>query len=264
MNHELIERVKKVLVNPTASIGSLNELKALSLELNNNVVNIGCSDCVNDAILLLTNWIKQNNVDIDYRNSREKALTGDYRLKSINLFVQVYKSQDPKRQFELDECLRINREGKLFDRIIEITDRLTFREMFNLSKQYTEDINIFANSDIYFDETIRYSRFIPENDCWTLSRWDISGGMCILFDRKDSQDAWIFSGPVKELGYSDFNFGVAGCDNRIAYELRQAGYRVKNPSKDVHAIHLHESNYRTYDPTYRIPEPYHFVLPHRL
>lgn len=264
MNQELIERVKNVLVNPTATIGTLNELKALSLELNNNHVNIGCADCVNDAVVLLTNWIKENNVDIDYRDSRQKALNGDYYLKRINLFVQVYQSENPKRQSELSECERINHAGKLFDRILSITDRLTFRQMFDLSKEYPQDINIFANSDIYFDETIQYSRFMPANDCWVLSRWDVSGGMGILFDRKDSQDVWIFNGAVKELGYADFNFGVAGCDNRIAYELRQAGYRVKNPSKDVHAFHLHESNHRTYDPSNKVPEPYHFVFPHRL
>lgn len=79
--------------------------------------------------------------------------------------------------------------------------------MFELSKEYPNDINIFANSDIYFDETILHARYMDKNTCWALSRWDDLNDKCVLFDRKDSQDAWVFVGEVKKLNYADFTFG---------------------------------------------------------
>jgi len=262
MDSELINRVKEVLINPHSSIAKLNELKDLCYQLcNKHVVNIKCSDCIREGMMLLTNWIKINKVDIDYKPSLHKALMGEYEFKSINLFVQVYKSDNVERQKELDDCYKTNEKSKLFAKIIPITERLTFEQMFALSKEYPNDINVFANSDIYFDETILHARYMDKNTCWALSRWDDLIDKCVLFDRKDSQDVWAFVGEVKKLNYASFNFGVAGCDNRIAFELKSAGYRVLNPSKSVHAFHLHNSNFRTYNPTVKVPEPYHFIHP---
>jgi len=265
MDSELINRVKEVLINPHSSIKKLNELRDLCFELcNKHTVNIKCSDCIREGMMLLTNWIKINNIDIDYKASLNKALMGEYEFKPINLFVQVYKSDNEARQKELDDCYAINHRSKLFNKVLTITERLTFEQMFELSKQYPNDINVFANSDIYFDETILHARYMSKNDCWALSRWDDLNDKCVLFDRKDSQDVWAFVGEVKKLNYASFNFGVAGCDNRIAHELKSAGYRVLNPSKNVHALHLHNTNFRTYDANDKVPMPYHFIHPNYL
>ena len=83
------------------------------------------------------------------------------------------------------------------------------------------------------------------------------------FDRKDSQDVWVFNGLVK-ANIGDYYLGIAGCDNKLAFELKTARYTVLNPSKTIHAIHLHSSNYRTYDPKKTVPQPYHFIFPHKL
>src|SRR5204862_5215377 len=48
-----------------------------------------------------------------------------------------------------------------------------------------------------------------------------------------SQDVWAFEGPVKPVAFSDFALGKPGCDNRIAYELGQAGYEVLNPCLSI-------------------------------
>jgi len=171
MDNELINRVKEVLVNPNSSLAKLNELKALCYQLcNNHVVNIKCSDCIREGMMLLTNWIKLNNIDIDYKPSLQKALMGEYEFRPINLFVQVYKSDNKERQKELDTCYAINHKSKLFHKVLTITERLTFEQMFALSKEYPNDINIFANSDIYFDETILHARYMDKNTCWALSR----------------------------------------------------------------------------------------------
>ena len=257
-----IERVRSVLDNPHANLGKLAELKELCYELcNKHVVNIKCSDCIREAVLLLSNWIKINNIDIEYKETLRTAITGGYEFKPLNLFIQVYKSDNYERQKELDECYLINHKSKFFHKVLTITERLTFKQMFELSNEYPDCINIFANSDIYFNETILQSRYIKENTCWALSRWDINDkGMAVHFNRNDSQDVWAFNGVVKRVN-SDFNFGVAGCDNRVAHDLKQAGYQVLNPSKSVHALHLHNSNIRTYDPKVAVPQPYHFITP---
>jgi hypothetical protein len=148
-----------------------------------------------------------------------------------------------------------------FFNVIEIKERLTFNQMFELTKDFSNDINIISNSDIFFDVTILHVRWMRESDCYALSRWDYKDGNAILFNRKDSQDVWCFNGAVKCKG-GHFNLGVAGCDNKIAYDLKESGYTMLNPSKTIHAIHLHESNHRTYHVKDRLHEPFHFIFPH--
>jgi hypothetical protein len=260
MDIELINRVQDVLENPK---GNLNELNELSKKLCNNSVNITCSSCITDAVILLTRWLKENNTEAR-ANYLSKAMNGEYELKQINLFVQVYDYGNPDRQSELDSCLRINKGSGYFKKVIELKDRPTYQQLFHLTKSYPDDINIIANSDIFFDETILMTKFMDADDCYALSRWDYSSGnLSVLFDRNDSQDAWVFSGSVTKVVNCDFTMGVPGCDNRIAHCIKSAGYKVLNPSKTIHAIHLHETNLRTYDhTTQRVPEPYHFIKPH--
>lgn len=258
--------IKKVLDALKDPIKNRVEIKSLTYELcNGHIVNTNCGSCISEAVLLLSNWLRQQGHNNDYKS---RAIRGEYELKKLNLFVQIYESEKPDRQKELDECLRINKElnvnGVPYFNVIEISERLTFNQMFDLTANYKDCINIIANSDIFFNETILNARFIAPSDCWALSRWDYSDGKAILFDRKDSQDVWVFNGEVKG-NFGDYFLGVPGCDNRLAHDLKVNGYNVLNPSKSIHAIHLHETNYRTYTrETQAVPRPYHFVLPHYL
>lgn len=260
LNPEKIELVSKVLEKPTAQ---LHLLKSLAVELCNYNFNIRCSSCVTESVIHLGNWLKQQGKKNEFT---KLAMQGKYDLAPINLFVNVYKSENKERQKELDVCLKINKSlntnGVPFFNIIEIKERLTFKEMFKLAKE--NEINIFSNSDIFFNETILWSRFMHENEAYCLSRWDYkTGGVCELFNRKDSQDVWIFKGKVKENIGGDYQMGVRGCDNRLAFELRNSGYQVLNPAKTIHAIHLHQSNFRTYNVSSpAVPEPYYFIKPH--
>ncbi len=256
----MIEKVISILKNP---IANRIDLKSIVLELCNYSMNMNCGACISEAVILLGNWLKLNGHDNNYKS---RAYNGEFELKKINLFVQVYQSNNEARQKELDACLRINKElnvnGVPYFNIIEIKERLKFNEIFELIKQYPNDINIIANSDIYFNETILSCRFMNKNDCYALSRWDYRNGLAKLFYRKDSQDVWIFNGAVNCNG-GDYHLGIPGCDNKIAYELMSNGYLVLNPSKSIHAIHLHNTEFRTYNnQTERIPEPYHFIFPH--
>ena len=260
MNSEIINRVQNVLSNPK---GMIKDLFELCKTLCNHTVNVNCSSCVTEGVMLLTNWVKENNIKIEAQKYFVKAVNGEYEFKPINLFFQSYNCGNEERQNELDACCRINHKSKHFHKVFSLTDRLTYQQLFVLTQEYPDCINVIANSDIYFDETILYARFMGENDCYALSRWDyLESGVAVLFDRKDSQDVWIFNGAAKNIHNCNFNLGTPGCDNRIAYEIKQAGYNVLNPSKTIHAIHLHNSQLRTYDNKDRISEPYHFIFPH--
>lgn len=124
-------------------------------------------------------------------------------------------------------------------------------------------VNVIVNSDIFFDETINLARIIKPNQCYALTRYDWNGnGHARFLNRADSQDAWIFRGRIKKEMYSDFCLGVPGCDNRIAYEIKKAGYIILNPSKSIHALHYHASGERSYtSKTEPVAKPYHFVPP---
>ncbi len=170
----------------------------------------------------------------------------------VNLFFNYYKSED--RQHEIDLCLENNR--KVFDRVILLEGRPTFSEVFAMMRSYPDDINVFCNSDIYFQETESLKN-IKHNECYALTRWNKDGSELKFFGRVDSQDAWVFKGPVREVK-ANFTAGLWGCDNRLVFELQNAGYKVLNPSLSIVTVHLHEvdnrNQIRTKDNT--VPPPY--------
>lgn len=205
-----------------------------------------------------------------------------------NLFTTWYDCGNAERQKELDHCLRMNVESRLFDEIHLYVDDETklpewTEQKVNLvtgvsgKPKYSDFIllinsvfltlpsdstNIIANTDIIFDETIKLADNMPDDTCYALSRWEME-----TFDTKlhyqvqvygDSQDVWIFKGKIKPMEWTDFPIATRGCDNRIAHEIQKAGYKITNPSKSIKTWHLHISNVRDYIPAqgYAVPEPY--------
>jgi hypothetical protein len=147
--------------------------------------------------------------------------------------------------------------------------RPTFNDFFKVMDEaiFSEGINILCNSDIFFlDIDINLP---DEKTCYALSRWDyVNDNDFSHFCRADSQDTWIFKGNhnfrlKEEL---DFTMGVAGCDNRLAYELKEAGFNVLNPSKSIKTFHYHNSQIRNYiqngEVIQRVPPPYYLVEPY--
>lgn len=177
----------------------------------------------------------------------------------VNLFFNHY--QNPSRQHEIDACLSLNR--KVFDRVILVPDRPTFSQLFELTKDFPDDINCFCNSDIYFPDVSKLKE-IKHNECYALTRWDIVNGREKFFGRRDSQDAWIFRGTVKPIT-ANFTMGKWGADNHIAWLITNAGYALKNPSLSIKIIHLHEKDERQHLRTANntVPPPYHLIEPHR-
>jgi hypothetical protein len=184
----------------------------------------------------------------------------------INLIYNYYKDKNPARQKEIDFCLNKNLSNKNINTIvIESQDRLTYSYYFKKINSVTlpNDINIVCNSDIYLDDTILNCKNMAVDDCYALSRWDLkTNGSAELFNRPDSQDTWIFKGKIRSNLYGDIFLGMPGCDNRIAYEIVKAGYRLSNPSKTIKTYHVHSSNIRNYSKKHdTVPGPYKQISP---
>jgi hypothetical protein len=183
----------------------------------------------------------------------EKMTFPKHEQSKINLFFNWYK--DENRQKEIDKCLKINK--LLFDRVILVEGRPSFKELFELSKDYPNDINCYCNSDIYF-KCVEKLHNIQHNECYAITRTDLMGTQYA----PGSQDAWVFRGIIKPIE-ADFTMGLWGCDNRVAYEINKAGYKVINPSLSINLVHLHEKDERNYkrDTRNTVPPPYLTINP---
>jgi hypothetical protein len=156
--------------------------------------------------------------------------------------------------------------------IRRISRRPRYKDFFDWINEVAAptDFSIIANTDICFDESLQLlPRMLADSRLvLALSRWDVSADQRVeIFDRGDSQDSWIFRGPVGAVG-GDFPLGVYDCDNKIAWELQQAGYRVLNPAFGLRSYHHHQSGYRSYEvkpaPDYGIRPPFLYVEPENL
>ena len=173
----------------------------------------------------------------------------------------------PERQDELRECWRLNKE--LFDEQTNFVGRLTLKELFAMCKPDT--VNVLANSDIAFDETIALAKSIAPGECYALTRWENG----VLYNAGyQSQDVWIISGGPHDVD-APWPMGTPGIDNRLVHTIRGSGIVVNNPSKSIRCHHMHAVQWRSYlaeptgklvadDKIFRIPPPYDFVWPSEL
>ena len=182
-----------------------------------------------------------------------------FKTNRLNLFINTYTDKNEGRNTELQECLLKNKLNNPSANIYELVGRPTFREVFNVINSVTDrdSINIVLNSDIYLPEGFVCN---PQpGECYALSRWDVNAdGSATHYNNSGSQDTWIFRGAIRMVEGANFTQGVAGCDNKIAYLLTEAGYVVTNPSTTIKTYHLHLSGIRYYDKgnkTYRLPRP---------
>jgi hypothetical protein len=196
----------------------------------------------------------------------------------INLYYNYYKPDDVTRLHEINMCLYHNLKNSSINKVILLTvydyqdipykqyhnkiklinkDSPTFYEMLEIINNNTldNDINIFCNSDIIIDEKsiLLCNTYLKDNDCFALTRYDLKNNInedtlfsiMINYSKKFeiskwSQDTWILKGTIKNIE-NKFNylFGSIGCDNRFAYDIKDSGYNVINPSIDIFTFHYH-------------------------
>lgn len=161
----------------------------------------------------------------------------------LNLFSNWFDSQTRPQEFQY--CR--DRNLRIFDRVIYYNGRPTFSEYFKDMAKFQDSINVLANLDIYFDETIKLTQWLKEDVVYCLTRHEDDGkGNIQTFAQRNgghpgewSQDAWVFTGSKIAEVEANFHLGDRGCDNHLAYVLHILGYKLLNPALDIRAIHMH-------------------------
>ncbi len=190
------------------------------------------------------------------------------------LYVNHWTPPTGDRRLEIDECLRRNVDCPAIDRIVLLAEstqehranvsaspklvwvdmpagvaRARYCDLFQAVNSCTTtpwDLNIVANSDVFFDDSLSLLKSIDLfGICVALSRWEWKNGRAEELAWHNSQDCWIFQGPVRPLAEPiDFPIGTFGCDWRIAWILRHNDYALVNVPYDVRHYHMHDAPYR--------------------
>lgn len=217
----------------------------------------------------------------------------------MNLITTYYITDNEERNNEIKKCLLNNCINKYIDKIYLLNNHIFDLNFINDNKnkivQYVisndenyklkyydaikfinENLNdkicILSNSDIYFNNSIsKINNKTIYNSFFSLLRYneDLNGNLNIFtqYDvpRNDSQDCWIFRSPLNiNLDKINFSLGTLGCDSVFAYEVYKTGINIYNPSFDIISIHLHNTEFRTYNYDNRIHGKYCFISPTHL
>ncbi len=213
-----------------------------------------------------------------------------------HLLTTYYVAEDEERNQENLLCLQKNLECPELEKIylilqndnkpdidlkgkvefIHLGKRPCFADFFEITRSKVESGLRFvvANSDIYFNETLRKLDSLDlSKKLVTLTRWDLQEDNSLKFYNKYlSQDTWIYSDVIPE-GVGEYFIGQHGCDNRLLFELNAKGIEILNPSLVVKSIHVHMSqlrpyfenpNYKFVDPPYKYSFPSGLVIPAKL
>jgi len=202
----------------------------------------------------------------------------------IWLITQYFVHDVTKRAKEIRQCLKNNINCKWLDKIVLLNEkdlryewsgnekvhqeiirtRLTYKDLL----KYTFDsvppntIVVFANADIYANDTIRHLYSVKMEDMmFALLRWDEQSGptdLKLFGPRVDSQDAWIcLSDSIKARTWSwdtfNYKLGTAGCDNRFTGDMFAMRFNVENPCQTIQTVHLHKTAIRNYNPQDIVP-----------
>lgn len=207
-------------------------------------------------IVYLTSWYEEKNPA--RRQELITCLTRTLNSEDVDAVYLLAESEPPA---EIAGHEKLN--------YLNVESRPTYSDFFRMANQLCADddyVAVIANTDLYPAPGSReHLESIKQNECYALSRWDeAADGSITHFSRKDSQDVWVFRYPLRPVK-GDFCTGIPGCDNRIAHEIKEAGYTVLNPSKTIVFHHLHNSGVRNYTAGKdAVPPPYHRVEPTQL
>jgi hypothetical protein len=207
----------------------------------------------------------------------------------INLYSTYFVSDHAERQKEIDYCLLKNIENIYFNRVnifvenkalaglskmlgtsqifakhnlqatanklnLIILDKIpSYKDWLDISGTKNE-ISVFANADIYFDESINkaFNYLKNEKSLICLSRHEVLQTQIVPHQNpKWSQDAWVInSNTIQNIDFLDkldLSTGKCRCDNKLAYYFAINGWDLYNPFMDIKCYHKHDSKLRNYN-----------------
>lgn len=229
---------------------------------------------------------------LEFDNVKLKLYESCEAPEPLVLIQQYYKPKDSKRAKELAHCLEENLKCPYIDTIylfmesneialpadpsnkivkIPLKSRLTFADCVQLVEKVIGPGKLvaFANADIYLDSTWKSFWSIDLRDTFVaLLRWEegVNGAEHTIFGpRADSQDTWlVHSDSVVSRTWNleslKIPFGKAGCDNTIPVEFLRQKFKIVNPAASIRTIHVHTSEFRTYDKKDVVDKPVYMYI----
>ena len=196
----------------------------------------------------------------------------------LNLFTTYFFSDNTERQSEIDRCFKNNLSNDLISKVFIFLDKRTDSDSFinkfgknekiSLIKienipMYSDwvsnsfyldsnDITMFANADIYFDQTLNKVNdyLVGQNKIICLTRHE-ENDFSIQKQPEWSQDFWAMKvSECKKINFIkklEIETGLPGCDNKLATEFVIAGWDLYNPFNQINCIHAHKSGIRNYE-----------------
>lgn len=195
-------------------------------------------------------------------------------MKPFYLFSSYYQTGNSDRQAEIDFCLHTNIESGIFSglfyfldegvaqpvsdprvRFLELGRRPTYMDwLAETAKIGADAVSVYANSDIYFDQSIgQIERVLEDRRSFiALSRWEDDGFTIKRHENpKWSQDVWAVRADLEIQPWMErelsFPFGVPRCDNKVSYVFATRGWKIYNPCDSVKSLHLHNVSHRGYN-----------------
>lgn len=247
-------------------------------QLNPNILN-------QDDIYLITQFFIPTNLE------RKKELI--FCLKeniNLNIFKNIFlinEKEYTKNELELNDiemlkikqiCFKKNNSDLNGERMKYI------HPLILVQLQKLKGYIVISNSDIFFDKTLKYlhhSSLSIKKSLYALLRFEFNNSNSnsnsnISFEEKknksklfgprpDSQDTWIFHTNFlpnnREMMRCNFELGMPGCDNSIAYLFNSFGYQLYNEPFIVKTYHYHTTNIRNYNKSNTVPPPYMLIKP---
>jgi len=206
------------------------------------------------------------------------------------LFVQWYIDEETKEARQL--CLSKNLENQYIDKIHVFCETNAYDDLLNsikkhhkiqvsfiqkrlsyyawmkhANKHYTKDIKILANSDIYFDETLKLLSIqsFNKHTLFLITRKDLNKNgeivpSCDYYGDTSrptnflySQDVWIYQSKLKgDINTFNLELGIENCDRLFKSNLSQEKIQTVNLFPKINAIHVDRRSTKkreTYDLT---------------
>ncbi len=248
---------------------------------NVNVEELSSTILNQDDIYLITQFFIPSNL------GRKKELI--FCLKeniNLNIFKTIFlinEKEYTKDELELtdSEMLKIKQICFKKNNADFNGERMRYiHPLILVQLQKLKGYIVISNSDIFFDNTLKNlhkSSLSIKKSLYALLRFEFNNSdRNISFEEKknksnlfgprpDSQDTWIFHTnflPInKEIVKCNFELGMPGCDNSIAYLLNSFGYKIYNEPYIIKTYHYHTTNIRNYKKENTIPPPYMVIKP---